>query len=115
MAYQAKDVLGAMEKDAEMTLSTLKVDGGAVVNNLLMQFQADLLGVPVERPEFIETTALGAAYLAGLAVGFWKDQEEIRASWRMDRCFKPKMSVELRAKLYRGWLKAVERSKDWED
>ncbi len=115
MAYQTKDVLGAMENDAGMTLQTLRVDGGAVANNLLMQFQADLLGANVERPQVIETTALGAAYLAGLAVGFWHNQGEIRTSWRMDRCFKPEMPEERRTKLYRGWLKAVERSKDWED
>lgn len=115
MAYQTKDVLGAMENDAEMTLQTLRVDGGAVANNFLMQFQADILGVNVERPEVIETTALGAAYLAGLAVGFWEDQGEIRSSWRMERCFKPEMSEERRTKLHGGWLKAVERSKDWED
>lgn len=115
MAYQTKDVLGAMQKDAQITLQTLRVDGGAVANNLLMQFQADLLGVNVERPEVIETTALGAAYLAGLGVGFWKNQGEICSSWRMDRCFKPDMSEERRIKLYRGWQKAVERSKDWED
>ncbi|SDG49168.1 glycerol kinase GlpK [Desulfosporosinus hippei] len=115
MAYQTKDVLDAMEKDAQITLQTLRVDGGAVANNLLMQFQADLLGVKVERPEVIETTALGAAYLAGLGVGFWKNQGEICSSWRMDRCFKPDMSEERRIKLYRGWQKAVERSKDWED
>ncbi|KGK85101.1 glycerol kinase [Desulfosporosinus sp. HMP52] len=115
MAYQTKDVLGAMEKDAQITLQTLRVDGGAVANNLLMQFQADLLGVKVERPEVIETTALGAAYLAGLGVGFWKNQGEICSNWRMDRCFKPDMSEERRIKLYRGWQKAVERSKDWED
>ncbi|AFQ46305.1 glycerol kinase GlpK [Desulfosporosinus meridiei] len=115
MAYQTKDVLGAMEKDAQITLQALRVDGGAVANNLLMQFQADLLGVKVERPEVIETTALGAAYLAGLGVGFWKNQGEICSSWRMDRCFKPDMSEERRTKLYRGWQKAVERSKDWED
>jgi len=115
MAYQTKDVLRAMENDAEMSLQKLRVDGGAVANNLLMQFQADLLGVNVERPEVIETTALGAAYLAGLAVGFWKNQAEIRSSWRMDRCFKPEMPEEQRIKLYQGWLKAVERSMDWED
>lgn len=115
MAYQTKDVLGAMQKDAEMTLQTLRVDGGAVANNLLMQFQADLLGVIVERPQVIETTALGAAYLAGLAVGFWKNQAEICSSWKMERCFAPIMAEERRTKLYQGWLKAVERSKDWED
>jgi len=115
LAYQTKDVLGAMENDAEMTLQTLRVDGGAVANNFLMQFQADILGVNVERPEVIETTALGAAYLAGLAVGFWKDQAEIRSSWRLNRCFKPEMIEERRRKLYQRWQKAVERSKDWED
>lgn len=115
LAYQTKDVLGAMETDAGMSLQVLKVDGGAVANNLLMQFQADLLGVAVERPKVIETTALGAAYLAGLAVGFWKDREEIRMSWQMDRRFVPEISEERKAKLYRGWLKAVARSKDWED
>ncbi|AET70835.1 glycerol kinase [Desulfosporosinus orientis DSM 765] len=115
MAYQTKDVLGAMEKDAGITLQTLRVDGGAVANNFLMQFQSDILGVGVERPEVIETTALGAAYLAGLAVGYWKNKEEICSSWKLNRSFTPKMSEEYRSKLYRGWLKAVERSKDWED
>lgn len=115
MAYQTKDVLRAMENDAEMTLQTLRVDGGAVANNLLMQFQADLLGVNVERSEVIETTALGVSYLAGLAVGFWENQEEIHSSRRINHCYKPEMSMERRTKLYQGWLKAVERSKDWED
>ena len=115
LAYQTKDVLRAMENDAQITLKTLRVDGGAVANNFLMQFQADILGVNVERPEVIETTALGAAYLAGLAVGFWKDQAEIRSSWRINHCFRNQMPVERRTKLYRKWLKAVERSKDWED
>lgn len=115
LAYQTKDVLGAMENDAGMTLRTLRVDGGAVANNFLMQFQADILGAHVERPEVIETTALGAAYLAGLAVGFWKDQAEISLSWRMNRCFKAEMPEEQRTRLYHRWLKAVERSKDWED
>ena len=115
LAYQTKDVLRAMENDAQITLKTLRVDGGAVANNFLMQFQADILGVNVERPEVIETTALGAAYLAGLAVGFWKDQAEIRSSWRINHCFRNQMPVERRTELYRKWLKAVERSKDWED
>ena len=115
LAYQTKDVLRAMENDAQITLKTLRVDGGAVANNFLMQFQADILGVNVERPEVIETTALGAAYLAGLAVGFWKDQAEIRSSWRINHCFRNQMPVERRTKLYQKWLKAVERSKDWED
>lgn len=115
MAYQTKDVLGAMEKDAGITLRALRVDGGAVANNFLMQFQADILGVQVERPEVIETTALGAAYLGGLAVGFWRDKAEIRSSWKLNQAFIPEMPEEKRTKLYRGWLKAVERSKDWED
>jgi glycerol kinase len=115
LAYQTKDVLMAMESDAGIILKTLKVDGGAVSNNMLMQFQADLLGVDVERPKIVETTALGAAYLAGLAIGFWKDREEIRSSWQLDRRFQSKMSEGKRLKLYQGWLKAVERCKDWEE
>lgn len=115
MAYQTKDVLDAMEKDAGITLRALRVDGGAVANNFLMQFQADILGVKVERPDVIETTALGAAYLAGLAVGFWRDKAEIRSSWKLNHAFIPEMSEEKRTKLYQGWLKAVERSKDWKD
>lgn len=115
LAYQAKDVLQAMEKDSGIALKALKVDGGVVANNFLMQFQADILGVPVERPQTIETTALGAAYLAGLATGFWQDQEEIRQSWQLDRRFEPQMATKERDKLYRGWQKAVARSLDWED
>jgi len=115
MAYQTKDVLNAMEKDTEMDLQSLKVDGGAAANNFLMQFQADILGVPVERPQAIETTAMGAAYLAGLAVGFWRDVEELKASWRLDQRFKPDMSVERRTKLYKGWQKAVLRTLDWDE
>lgn len=115
LAYQTKDLLGAMETDAGISLSSLKVDGGAVANNLLMQFQADILGVAVERPRITETTALGAAYLSGLAVGFWRDRNEIRSTWQLNRRFEPEMQEERRKKLYRGWLKAVERSKDWEE
>ncbi len=115
MAYQTKDVLTAMEKDTEMNLKSLKVDGGAATNNFLMQFQADILGVPVERPQAIETTAMGAAYLAGLAVGFWKDMDELKASWRLDQRFEPNMSSEHRTKLYRGWQKAVLRTLDWDE
>lgn len=115
LAYQTKDVLTAMVNDSGIELQGLKVDGGAVANNFLMQFQADILGVPVERPLIIETTALGAAYLAGLAVGFWKDQSEIQAAWQLERRFEPHMSDEQRAKLYRGWQKAVERVLDWEE
>ncbi|HBW34898.1 glycerol kinase GlpK [Desulfosporosinus sp. BICA1-9] len=115
LAYQTKDVLGSMEADSGISLKSLRVDGGAVANNLLMQFQADILGTRVDRPEIIETTALGAAYLAGLAVGFWKSKEELASRWLLDRRFEPEMEEENRAKLYKGWLKAVERSKDWEE
>lgn len=115
LAYQTKDVLGSMEADSGITLKSLRVDGGAVANNLLMQFQADILGTRVDRPEIVETTALGAAYLAGLAVGFWTSKEELASRWLLDRRFEPEMEEEKRAKLYKGWLKAVERSKNWEE
>lgn len=115
LAYQTKDVLGSMEADSGITLKSLRVDGGAVANNLLMQFQADILGTRVDRPEIVETTALGAAYLAGLAVGFWTSKEELASRWLLDKRFEPEMEEEKRAKLYKGWLKAVERSKDWEE
>jgi glycerol kinase len=107
LAYQTKDVLSAMEADSGIELKTLRVDGGAVKNNFLMEFQSDILDVPVERPVINETTALGAAYLAGLAVGFWESQEEIAKQWAVDRTFLPKMSEENRHKLYDGWKKAV--------
>ncbi|WP_371362868.1 Glycerol kinase [Sporomusa rhizae] len=115
MAYQTKDVLSAMEADSEIKLQALKVDGGAVANNVLMQFQADLLGVPVDRPQVIETTALGAAYLAGLAVGVWSNKEDLVNNWKLESRFEPKMEMEQSAKLYKGWQKAVKRSMDWED
>jgi len=115
MAYQTKDVLSAMEADSEIKLQALKVDGGAVANNLLMQFQADILGVPVDRPKITETTALGAAYLAGLAVGVWKTKEDLVSTWQLDNRFEPSMDAEESAKLYKGWQKAVKRSMDWED
>lgn len=115
LAYQTKDVLGSMEADSGISLKSLRVDGGAVANNLLMQFQADILGTRVDRPEIIETTALGAAYLAGLAVGFWTSKEELASRWLLDKRFEPDMEEEKRAKLYKGWMKAVERTKDWED
>ncbi len=114
LAYQTRDLLDAVEKDAGMELTGLRVDGGACANNLLMQFQADILNTKVERPAVIETTALGAAYLAGLAVGYWQ-MDEISRNWQIDHTFKPKMETERRNKLYRGWMKAVERSKGWED
>ena len=114
IAYQTRDVLKAMQDDSGITLKALKVDGGAVANNFLMQFQADILGVPVDRPKVTETTAMGAAFLAGLAVGFWKDKAEIAAKWGVDRTFKPAMDAALREKKYAGWVQAVQRSRNWE-
>jgi glycerol kinase len=108
LAYQTKDVLSAMEADSFITLKTLRVDGGAVKNNFLMEFQSDILNVPVERPKVSETTALGAAYLAGLAVGYWESQEEISKQWATEQKFVPKMTDEKRSSLYNGWQKAVE-------
>ena len=107
LAYQTKDVLSAMEADSGIQLKTLRVDGGVVKNNFLMNFQSDILNVPVERPVVNETTALGAAYLAGLAVGYWNSQEEIAEQWAIDRSFEPKMPDEERSQLYGGWKKAV--------
>jgi len=115
MAYQTKDVLSAMEADSHIKLAALKVDGGATANNVLMQFQADLLGVPVDRPQIIETTALGAAYLAGLAVGVWASKEDLKHSWKLDNRFEPSMEPEKVAKLYKGWKKAVKHSMHWLD
>ncbi|MBQ5920301.1 MAG: glycerol kinase, partial [Selenomonadaceae bacterium] len=113
LAYQTKDVLGAMEADSGIKLAALKVDGGAVANNLMMQFQADILGVPVDRPQIIETTALGAAYLAGLAVGVWSSKEELKTAWKLDVRFEPVMPAEEAAKLYKGWRKAVKHAMHW--
>jgi glycerol kinase len=107
IAFQTKDVLGAMEKDAEIKLTALRVDGGAVKNNFLMQFQSDLLHVEVERPVMQETTALGAAYLAGLAVGFWQNKQAIVANRQIDKTFKPLATKKYMFELYRGWKKAV--------
>jgi glycerol kinase len=103
-----------MTADSKVDLKTLRVDGGAVGNNLLMQFQADILGVPVQRPKVAETTALGAAYLAGLAVGFWGSLQEVGKQWAIDRTFEPQMSADQREKLYTNWKRAVERSLRWE-
>lgn len=103
-----------MEKDSGISLNTLRVDGGACANNLLMQFQADILNTPVERPKVIETTALGAAYLAGLAVGYYQ-LDDIAENWQIERQFNPSFEEEKRNKLYKGWQKAVERCKGWED
>ena len=115
MAYQTKDVLSAMEADSDISLQALKVDGGAVGNNVLMQFQADILGVPVDRPQVTETTALGAAYLAGLATGVWNGRESLVSNWKLDTRFAPQMDGERSAKLYKGWRKAVTRALDWEE
>ena len=112
-AYQTREVLDAMEKDSGVKLTALKVDGGMVYNELLMQFQADILGVPVIRPVVAETTALGAAYAAGLAVGFWDNLDDLRRNWAVDRVWEPQMDPETRERLYRGWLKAVERTFGW--
>ena len=112
-AYQTREVLEAMEKDSGVSLKALKVDGGMVANNLLMQFQADMVNVPVIRPVVAETTALGAAYAAGLAVGFWNDFDELRANWKQDAVWTPKMEDQTRQDLYKGWKKAVSRTFDW--
>ncbi|HLX30260.1 MAG TPA: glycerol kinase GlpK [Casimicrobiaceae bacterium] len=113
IAFQSADVLDAMQRDAAVQLRELRVDGGAAANDLLMQFQADVLGVPVVRPKVLETTALGAAYLAGLAVGYWKSDAEVAANWRVDRRFEPSMARDRVAQMRAGWEKAVERAKGW--
>ncbi len=112
-AFQTREVLDAMEKDSGVQLKALKVDGGMVFNELLMQFQADILNVPVVRPQVSETTSLGAAYAAGLAVGFWDNLDDLRANWLIDKTWEPKMDEGEREKLYAGWKKAVTRSFDW--
>jgi glycerol kinase len=113
MAFQSRDLLDAMQQDAGATLAQLKADGGASVNDALLQFQADLVGVPVVRPEVAETTALGAAYLAGLAVGFWRDMDDVARNWNEDRRFTPTMDAAERKRRYERWKRAVERAKDW--
>lgn len=115
IAYQSKDLINAMKEDSRIEINSLKVDGGATANNFLMQFQSDILNVKVLRPEIIETTALGAAYLAGLAVGFWKDKEEIKKNWKLNKEFTPNLSHELRNRYYKCWKKAVEKAKGWEE
>jgi glycerol kinase len=112
-AFQTREVLDAMEKDSGVKLAALKVDGGMVFNETLMQFQSDVLGVPVIRPTVAETTSLGAAYAAGLAVGFWDNLEDLRENWGVDKTWEPEMEAETRAKLYKGWLRAVERTFHW--
>ena len=113
IAFQVADVLEAMAADSGESLRTLRVDGGAAANDLLLQLQADLLGVPVERPVVAETTALGAAYLAGLAIGYWSSQEEIASNWALDRRFEPSMSEDRRRSMLHTWHRAVERSRAW--
>lgn len=115
LAYQTYDVIKAMEEDSGITLETLKVDGGASANNFIIQFQADLLGTWVDRPEVIETTALGAAYLAGLSTGFYKDKEEIKGNWSISKTFEPNMDDSTKTKLLSGWKKAIARCGNWID
>ena len=112
LAYQTKDILNAMEEDSGIKLASLKVDGGACANNILMQFQADILSTPVERPEVIESTAMGAAYLAGIQIGIWKKEDIIR-NRKIQRTFTPQMDEATGAKLYAGWKKAVKRAMHW--
>jgi glycerol kinase len=113
ICYQTRDVVGTMERESGIALRELRADGGAVVNSFLMQFQSDILGVPIEVPAVTETTSLGAAYLAGLAVGFWQSREELDAKWKMARRYEPQMNASEREELYERWLKAVERAKNW--
>jgi glycerol kinase len=113
-AFQTREVLDAMEQDSGVALKALKVDGGMVYNDLLMQFQSDLLSVPVVRPQVAETTALGAAYAAGLAIGFWNSPEDLRQNWQVGRTWEPKMDEPRRASLFANWKKAVTRTFDWE-
>jgi glycerol kinase len=113
IAFQSADLLDAMQRDAAVPLRELRVDGGASRNNFLMQFQADLLGVPVVRPAVTETTALGAAYLAGIASGFWSSADDVRSRWQTDRCFEPSISRDEAAARMREWARAVERSRGW--
>ncbi len=113
IAYQVNDVLTAMQEDSGIPLTTLRVDGGTSANNFLMQFQSDIIGVPLTRPVCIETTALGAAYLTGLAVGYWNSRDQIMNNWRVSQAFTPSMESQTRARLLHGWEKAVGRSRDW--
>ena len=113
IAFQMTDLLEAMKQDSDINLYELRVDGGASVSDVMMQIQSDLIRTPVNRPKMVETTALGAAYLAGLAVGFWKDIDELSKIRQVDKLFEPKMEIDKRNELYHGWLRAVERSRDW--
>jgi len=114
-AYQTRDIVEAMNQDSGVSLKRLKVDGGMVQNELLMQFQADILNVPVIRPTVTETTALGAAYAAGLAVGYWSSTEELRQNWSVDKIWTPRMEDNNRENKYRNWQKAVQRTFNWVD
>jgi glycerol kinase len=114
IAFQVADVLDAMKDDSGISMSALRVDGGASQNDMLMQFQADILQAPVVRPKVVETTALGAAYLAGLATGFWKDRSELTRSWQVDRTFEPEMSADRAAHRRARWNQALDRARDWE-
>jgi glycerol kinase len=111
IAYQVADVLDAMRADAGIKITSLRVDGGAATNNMLMQFQADMLGVPVVRPRIFETTALGAAFLAGLATGFWKNRDQLASQWQIERTFEPSMPRSKVDQLRAGWMKALERTR----
>ena len=113
ICYQSREVVEAMEADSGISLRSLQVDGGAVVNNLLMQLQADILGSKVVRPTVGETTALGSAYMAGLATGFWQSLDDLKSNWAVDRVFEPEWSEDRRQEAYRQWLRAIERSKGW--
>ena len=113
LCYQTSDVLSAMERDSGIKLAALKVDGGAAANNYLMQTQADIIAAPVQRPNCVETTAMGAAYLAGLAVGYWKNKEEVLQNWAIDRTFAPEITEEDRKIRLKGWEKAVKCARCW--
>ena len=113
-AYQTRDAVDAMQSDTGLEIPLLRVDGGGTANDLMMQFQADILGIPIERHAIAETTALGAAYLAGLATGFWRDTDEIAANWESDKRFAPSMEESQRSLLYANWKRAVGRSKNWQ-
>jgi len=115
IAFQVADVLDVMKLDSGIAINELRVDGGASNNNLLMQFQADLLRAPVVRPKLVETTAMGAAYLAGLAVGFWKDRADVQHAWQADRTFEPKLSADEATHRRGRWSEALKRSRDWEE
>jgi glycerol kinase len=115
IAFQVADVLDVMKEDSGIALNELRVDGGASANNLLMQFQADILRVPVARPKIVETTALGAAYLAGLATGFWKGDSDVQKAWQLDRLFEPGMGADETAHRRARWSEALKRSRQWEE